>query len=107
MALLIVALDKHIGSAKAWRDTFAHNLPDLAIRIQPGARNLPDIDHLAVMHAHSDALPPPRFPSHVQPHGGGQVLRRSPQAAEGQAVHDRTTGGDPTVTDYVVTHALR
>ena len=29
MALLIVDLDKHIGNAETWRDTFADQLPDL------------------------------------------------------------------------------
>ena len=37
MALLIVDLDKHIGNAKAWRDTFGEQLPDLEIRIWPDA----------------------------------------------------------------------
>src|SRR5271167_1193718 len=42
-ALLIVDLDKHIGSARAWRDTFGEQLPDLEIRISPDAANLADI----------------------------------------------------------------
>jgi len=29
MALLIVDLDKRIGNAKAWHDTFAEKIPDL------------------------------------------------------------------------------
>ena len=29
MALLIVDLDKHIGNARAWCDTFGEELPDL------------------------------------------------------------------------------
>ena len=33
MALLLIDLDKRIGNAKAWRDTFAEQLPDLEIRI--------------------------------------------------------------------------
>ena len=40
MALLIVDLDKHIGNARAWRDTFGEQLPDLEIRISPDAGNL-------------------------------------------------------------------
>jgi hypothetical protein len=39
-ALLIVDLDKHIGNARAWRDTFGVQLPDLEIRIWPDAGNL-------------------------------------------------------------------
>ena len=57
MALLIVDLDKHIGNAKAWRDTFAAQLPDLAIRIWPDAGELADIEYLAFMHPDFDALP--------------------------------------------------
>ena len=37
MALLIVDLDKYIGNAQAWRDTFAERVPDLEIRIWPDA----------------------------------------------------------------------
>jgi hypothetical protein len=57
MALLIVDLDKHIGNAKAWRDTFAEQLPDLEIRIWPDARKLADIEYLAFMPPDFDALP--------------------------------------------------
>ena len=57
MALLIVDLDKHIGNDKAWRDTFAEQLPDLEIRIWPDARKLADIEYLAFMHPDFDALP--------------------------------------------------
>ena len=37
MALLIIGLDKHIGNAQAWRDTFREQLPDLEVRIWPDA----------------------------------------------------------------------
>jgi hypothetical protein len=39
-ALLIVYLGKHIGNARAWRDTFGEQLPDLEVRIWPDAGNL-------------------------------------------------------------------
>ena len=35
MALLVMGLDQHIGTAQAWRDTFAEQLPALAVRIWP------------------------------------------------------------------------
>ena len=57
MALLIVDLDKRIGNAKAWRDTFAEQLPDLEIRIWPDPGELADIEYLAFMHPDFDALP--------------------------------------------------
>ena len=50
MALLIIGLDKHIGNAKAWRDTFKEQLPDMEIRIWPDAADLRDIEYLAFMH---------------------------------------------------------
>jgi hypothetical protein len=56
-ALLIVDLDKHIGNARAWRDTFGEQLPDLEIRISPDAGNLADIEYLAFMHPDFDSLP--------------------------------------------------
>ena len=33
MALLIYGLDRYIGSAEAWRDTFAAQVPGLEIRV--------------------------------------------------------------------------
>jgi glyoxylate/hydroxypyruvate reductase len=56
-ALLVVDLDKHIGNARAWRDAFGEQLPDLGIRIGPDAGNLADIEYLAFMHPDFDSLP--------------------------------------------------
>ena len=76
MALLLIDLDKRIGNAKAWRDTFAEKLPDLDIRIWPDPGELADIEYLAFMHPDFDSLPAfPNFESHVQP-----LSRRSAQA---------------------------
>jgi glyoxylate/hydroxypyruvate reductase len=57
MALLIIELDKHIGNAKAWRDTFKEQIPDLPIRIWPDTGELRDIEYLAFMHPDFDLLP--------------------------------------------------
>src|SRR5947207_15927642 len=57
MALLIIELDKRIGNAKEWRDTFQEQLPDLAIRFWPAAGELRDIEYLAFMHPDFDLLP--------------------------------------------------
>ena len=43
MTLLIIRLDKIIGNAQAWRDTFREQLPDLPIRIWPDAGEVRDI----------------------------------------------------------------
>jgi hypothetical protein len=56
-ALLIVDLDKHIGNARAWRDTFGEQLPDLEIRISPDAGNLADIEYLAFTHRDFNSCP--------------------------------------------------
>ena len=57
MTLLVIDLDKHIGNAQAWRDTFRDQLPDQGIRIWPEAGNPPEIKYLAFMHPDFDALP--------------------------------------------------
>jgi len=86
MALLIVDLDKRIGNAKAWCDTFAQQLPDLEIRIWPDPGELSDIEYLAFMHPDFDALPVfPKVP----------LGKMEPP------------GGDPMMTEYVVMHVLR
>ena len=54
MALLIINLDKFIGNAQAWRDTFREQIPDLPIRIWPDAGELKDIEYLAFMHPDFD-----------------------------------------------------
>src|SRR5437763_16208194 len=57
MALLIVNLDKQIGNAQAWRDTFAAQLPGLEIRIWPEAGEVADIEYLAFIRPDFDVLP--------------------------------------------------
>src|SRR5258708_32835588 len=57
MALLIIELDKRIGNAKAWRDSFKEQIPDLEIRIWPEAGNPADIEYLAFMQPDVDPLP--------------------------------------------------
>jgi glyoxylate/hydroxypyruvate reductase A len=57
MALLIVELDKRIGNAQAWRDTFREQIPDLPIRIWPDAGEVSDIEYLAFMHPDFNQLP--------------------------------------------------
>ena len=57
MALLLIELDKRIGNAAAWRETFAEQLPDLEVRIWPDPGELADIEYVAFMHPDFDALP--------------------------------------------------
>ena len=60
MTLLIVELDKRIGNAQAWRDTFREQRPDLAIRIWPicpqcGSRR---ITACPICHTSGTSFPP-------------------------------------------------
>ena len=93
MALLIVDLDKHIGDASAWRDTFAAHLPDLEVRIWPEAGKLADIEYLAFMHPDFDALPAfPNLKAMFSRSAGVEFFVRPSQAAEGTAVQGRAAG---------------
>src|SRR5947209_17221472 len=89
MALLIVDLDKRIGNAKAWCDTFSEKLPDLEIRIWPDPGQLADIEYLAFMHPDFDALPAfPNLKANVQPLGRGGGVCQPSKAAESPARQD-------------------
>ena len=57
MALLLIELDKRIGNAQQWRDTFAEQLPDLPVRIWPDNGDVKEVEYLAFMHPDFDAIP--------------------------------------------------
>ena len=61
MAMLIYGLDRQIGNAQAWRDSFAEHCPDLEIRIFPEFGDPADIEYLAFMRPDFDVLP--EFPN--------------------------------------------
>ena len=61
MALLLIELDKRIGNAQEWRDTFNAQLPDLPIRIWPDNGDVKDVEYLAFMHPDFGKLP--EFPN--------------------------------------------
>src|SRR4051794_7061522 len=108
MALLIVDLDKHIGNAKAWRDTFAEQLPDLEIRIWPDAGRLADIEYLAFMHPDFDALPTfPNLKAMFSRSAGVESFVSHPRLPQAPLCKIEPPGGDPMMTEYVVMHVLR
>lgn len=108
MALLIVDLDKHIGNAAAWRDTFAEQLPDLEIRIWPEAGNLAEIDYLAFMHPDFDALPAfPNLKAMFSRAAGVESFVDHPKLPKAALCKIEPPGGDPMMTEYVVMHVLR
>lgn len=108
MALLIVDLDKHIGNAQAWRDTFRDRLPDLEIRIWPDAGDLADIDYLAFMHPDFDTLPVfPNLKAMFSRSAGVESFVQHPKLPKAPLCKVEPPGGDPMMTEYVVMHVLR
>src|ERR1700760_4917893 len=108
MALLIVDLDKHIGNAKEWRDTFEEQLPDLEIRIWPDAGNLADIKYLAFMHPDFGSLPTfPNLKAMFSRSAGVESFIRHPKLPRVPLCKVEPPGGDPMMTEYVIMHVLR
>jgi glyoxylate/hydroxypyruvate reductase A len=108
MALLIIGLDKHIGHATAWRDSFAEQLPDLAIRFWPDAGELRDIEYLAFMHPDFDQLPVfPNLKAMFSRAAGVESFIRHPRLPKVPLGKVEPPDGDPMMTEYVVMHVLR
>jgi glyoxylate/hydroxypyruvate reductase len=108
MALLIIKLDKIIGNAQAWRDTFREQLPDLPIRIWPDAGEASDIEYLAFMHPDFDALPAfPNLKAMFSRAAGVDDIARHPKLPKAPLGKIEPPGGDPMMTEYVVMHVLR
>src|SRR3984885_14535551 len=108
MALLIIELDKRIGNATAWRDTFAEQLPDLEIRIWPEAGKPADIEYLAFMHPNFDVLPTfPNLKAMFSPSAGVESFIKHPKLPKVPLGKVEPPGGDPMMTEYVVMHVLR
>src|SRR6201987_3656564 len=108
MALLLVDLDKRIGNAKAWCDTFAQQLPDLEIPIWPDPGRLADIECLAFMHPDFDALPIfPNLKAMFSRSAGVEAFINHPRLPKVPLGKIEPPGGDPMMTEYVVMHVLR
>jgi glyoxylate/hydroxypyruvate reductase A len=108
MALLIVNLDKIIGNAQAWRDTFEEELPDLEIRIWPEAGNLAGIEYLAFMHPDFDVLPDfPNLKAMFSRSAGVEAFINHPRLPKVPLGKLEPLGGDPMMTEYVIMHVLR
>src|ERR1043165_6603381 len=108
MALLIVELDKRIGNAQAWRDTFREQIPDLPIRIWPDAGEPRDIEYLAFMHPDFNALPVfPNLKAMFSRAAGVDDIVKHPRLPKVPLGKIEPPGGDPMMTEYVVMHVLR
>ena len=108
MALLIVDLDKRIGDAAAWRDTFGEQLPGMEIRFWPDAGHVADIEFLAFMHPDFDALPAfPNLKAMFSRSAGVESFVNHPKLPKAPLCKVEPPGGDPMMTEYVVMHVLR
>ena len=108
MALLIVDLDKYIGNAKSWRDTFAARLPDLEIRIWPAAGELAEVEYLAFMRPDFDSLPVfPNLKAMFSRSAGVESFIHHPRMPKARLGKVEPPGGDPMMTEYVIMHVLR
>src|SRR6267142_782747 len=108
MALLIVNLDKVIGSAQAFRDAFKEQIPDLPIRIWPDAGELKDIEYLAFVHPDFDLLPAfPNLRAMFSRAAGVDDLVIHPKLPKVPLGKVEPPGGDPMMTEYVIMHVLR
>lgn len=108
MALLIINLDKVIGSAQAFRDAFRDQLPDLPIRFWPDVGDAKDIEYLAFMHPDFDQLPAfPNLKAMFSRSAGVESFARHPKLPKVALGKVEPPGGDPMMTEYVVMHVLR
>jgi glyoxylate/hydroxypyruvate reductase len=108
MALLLIDLDKRIGNARAWQDTFAEKIPDLEIRIWPEPGKLADIEYLAFMHPDFDALPLfPNLKAMFSRSAGVEAFVGHPKLPKVPLGKMEPPSGDPMMTEYVVMHVLR
>src|SRR5215213_11051931 len=108
MTLLIVELDKRIGNAQAWRDTFREQIPELPVRIWPDADDVKDIEYLAFMHPDFNKLPAfPNLKAMFSRAAGVDDIVKHPKLPKVPLGKIEPPGGDPMMTEYVVMHVLR
>jgi glyoxylate/hydroxypyruvate reductase A len=108
MALLIINLDKVIGPADAFRDSFKRQIPDLPIRFWPDAGAAKDIEYLAFMHPDFDQLPAfPNLKAMFSRSAGVESFIQHPKLPKVPLGKVEPAGGDPMMTEYVVMHVLR
>jgi glyoxylate/hydroxypyruvate reductase A len=108
MALLLIELDKRIGNAQAWRDTFAEQIPDLPVRIWPDNGDVKEVEYLAFMHPDFGKLPEfPNLKAMFSRSAGVEAFIHHPKIPKVPLGKIEPPGGDPMMTEYVVMHVLR
>jgi glyoxylate/hydroxypyruvate reductase len=108
MALLIINLDKVIGSAEAFRAAFREQVPGLPIRVWPDVGDPKEVEYLAFMHPDFDVLPAfPNLKAMFSRSAGVEAFARHPKLPKVPLGKVEPPGGDPMMTEYVVMHVLR
>jgi len=108
MALLIYGLDRQIGNAQAWRDTFAEQIPGLEIRIFPEVGDAADVEYLAFMRPDFDAIPTlPKLKAMFSRSAGVEAFIDHPRLPQCPLGKIEPEGGDPMMTEYTIMHVLR
>ncbi|MBV8778948.1 MAG: glyoxylate/hydroxypyruvate reductase A [Alphaproteobacteria bacterium] len=108
MALLIVNLDKQIGNAQMWRDSFARHLPGLEICVFPEVNNLDAIEYLAFIRPDFDVIPAlPSLKAMFSRSAGVEAFINHPKLPKVPLGKIEPSGGDPMMTEYTVMHVLR
>lgn len=108
MALLIVNLDKQIGTAQAWRDNFAQQLPDLEIRIFPDNGDPAEVEYLAFIRPDFGVIPElPNLKAMFSRSAGVEAFIHHPRLPQVPLGKIEPSGGDPMMTEYTVMHVLR
>jgi glyoxylate/hydroxypyruvate reductase len=108
VALLIIDLEKYIGNAQAWRDTFAAQLPGLEIRLWPETGDVADIEYIAFMRPNFDLYPTfPNLKAMFSRSAGVEEFVDHPRLPKAPLGKIEPSGGDPMMTEYVVMQVLR
>ncbi len=108
MALLIINLDKVIGSAQAFREAFAELIPGLPLRFWPDVGAVEDIEYLAFMHPDLNQFPAfPNLKAMFSRAAGVEDIVRHPKLPKVPLGKVEPPGGDPMMTEYTVMHVLR
>jgi glyoxylate/hydroxypyruvate reductase len=108
MALLIINLDKVIGSAQAFRDAFNEQIPGLPVRFWPDVGEAKDIEYLAFMHPDFDQLPAfPNLKAMFSRSAGVEAFAQHPKLPKVPLGKVEPPGGDPMMTEYIIMHVLR
>jgi glyoxylate/hydroxypyruvate reductase len=108
MALLLVNLDRMIGNAQLWRDSFVAQLPDLEIRIWPDNGDPSEVEYLAFMRPDFDVLPDfPKLKAMFSRSAGVEAFIDHPRLPQVPLGKIEPEGGDPMMTEYTVMHVLR